>query len=60
MNKYVNYLHYIKNLCLFKISLKKFPGNMKADYKNFIFFFGPKTKIQEFLEKLQPSNSSKT
>ncbi|MBR4246583.1 MAG: capsular polysaccharide synthesis protein [Treponema sp.] len=59
MNKYVNYLHYIKNLCLFKISLKKFPGNMKADYKNFIFFSALKQKYKNFLKNYNPQTVPK-
>ena len=58
MNKYINYLRYIKYQILFKISFKSLPGDMKANYKNFIFFSSLKQKYKSFLKNYQPKTFS--
>ena len=54
MNKYLNYLRYIKHMLSFKTSFSKIPGDMKANYKNFIFFSALKQKYKTFLRNYQP------
>ena len=54
MNKYLNYLHYIRHLLTFKTSFRKIPGDMKANYKNFIFFSALKQNYKTFLKNYKP------
>ena len=57
-NKIYNYLQFLKNLSLFRITLQNFPGDMKANYKNFIFFSSLKQKYKSFLKNYQPKTFS--
>ena len=50
LNKYVNYLRYLTNKLIFILSHKTIPGDMKANYKNYIFFATLKEKYKKFLK----------
>ena len=49
-NKYTNYLRFLKNNFFFMFSFKKLPGEMKANYKNYIFYISLKSKYKNFLK----------
>lgn len=54
MNKYINYLRFFKARLLFTLTLKKIPGEMKSNYKNYIFYSCLKRKYESFLKNYKP------
>ena len=53
-NKYTNYLRFLMKKFFFIISLKKIPGEMKSNYKNYIFYSSLKRKYESFLKNYKP------